>query len=109
MNGDESDDAVMSPIDDKRTISGLEDTLLKLKTENSLLTKENQGLKKQVNEFGRKKDEEVRKVEDSKSKEKLRYEQHIAKLEAYVEELKRDIKKHQDEVEKAIKIHRANE
>ena len=41
MNGDESDDAVMSPIDDKRTISGLEETLNKLKTENSLLTKEN--------------------------------------------------------------------
>ena len=30
-------------------------------------------------------------------------------MEAYIEELKREIKRHQDEVEKAIKIHRANE
>lgn len=51
----------------------------------------------------------VKKLEEQKANDKARYEQHIAKLEGYIEELKRDIKKHQEEVEKAIKIHRANE
>lgn len=84
----------------------LEESILQqLRDENSALTKENATLKKQAQRNG----EELKRLEDAKAKEKSRYEAHIGKLENYIEELKRDIRKHQEEVEKAIKIHRANE
>lgn len=53
--------------------------------------------------------EEIKKIEDARQKEKSRAESHIKKLEAYIEDLKKDIKKHNDEAEKVLKIHRANE
>lgn len=51
----------------------------------------------------------MKKIEEARAKEKQRHEAHISKLENMINELQKEIKKHQDEVEKALKIHRANE
>ena len=39
----------------------------------------------------------------------MRYEQHIQRLEAYISELKVEVKQRDEEIERAIKVHRANE
>jgi hypothetical protein len=48
-------------------------------------------------------------LEEAKAREKQRYEAHIGKLEGYIEELKKEIKRQHEEIDKAIKIHKANE
>ena len=53
--------------------------------------------------------EEIKKLEDLKAKEKTHYENHITKQESLIEKLTKDIKKQHDQIDQALKIHRANE
>ena len=53
--------------------------------------------------------DELKKIDEARGKEKQRHDAHINKMENMIVELLKEIKKHQDEVEKALKIHRANE
>ena len=51
----------------------------------------------------------MKKQEESRAKEKQRNDSHTKKLEVFNIELQKEIKAHQQDVEKALKIHRANE
>ena len=44
-----------------------------------------------------------------REEERQRHETHTNKLEGFVKDLQKENKKHEEEVEKALKIHRANE
>eukprot|EP00347_Sterkiella_histriomuscorum_P011767 403371170 len=85
------------------------EALQQIKEENQQLVHEVSQLKKYQKDLQLKHKEEVKKIEDSKHSEKQRLESHIQKLEKFNKELQLEIKKHQDEIEKALKIHRANE
>ena len=51
----------------------------------------------------------IKQLEDLRAKDKQRYEQHVQRLEAYIGELKGEVKQRDEEIERAIKVHRANE
>jgi outer membrane murein-binding lipoprotein Lpp len=51
----------------------------------------------------------VRHLEDQNAKEKQRFTQQIQGLESYIAELKGDVRQRDEEIERAIKVHRANE
>ena len=51
----------------------------------------------------------MRHLEDQNAKEKQRFTQQIQGLESYIAELKGDVRQRDEEIERAIKVHRANE
>lgn len=81
--------------------------------QNLSLTQENHALKKQLNENSKSLStnkasaqfvpcnhlEEIRKLEDLKAKEKVHYENHIARQDQVIDKLNKDIKKQHDQID----------
>ncbi|CDW88473.1 UNKNOWN [Stylonychia lemnae] len=88
--------------------SSHQEILQQLREENQQLSEISQ-MKKFNQDLKNKHKDEIKKLEEARHQDKQRQEAHIIKLENFNKDLQKEIKRHQDEVEKALKIHRANE